>query len=341
MNLPTLLRLTLNGQIPFLLEMNKIYHQFYRACFIAAALENGIYAQLRQAPASLETLNQALGSRLEPAILEAWLEMGVSLGELKRTPRGYILHSRLSKRLAQPENDPSQALLQETVHLHHAMLTQTPERLRQKRHFTLADTDGELIARSSRILEPFVFAAVDAAIAGLDSTPDPILLEVGCGSGVYIRHACQRCPALTAQGLELLPQVAEIARQNMSAWGLSGRVSIDSGDIRSYQTERRFDLITLHNNIYYFAPEERAALARRLGGYLKPGGRLLITTGCQGGGPNMQMLNLWALLTEGAGALPKPDEMVDQLREAGFRQVQTKNLMAGDSFYSFVGGDVG
>ena len=333
MNFTTLFGLLSSGQFSLMLEMQKSFKEFYRVCFIATALEEGVYEQLRQGPARLENLHAALGAELEPDRLQAWLELGVSLGELKRTAQGYALRGRLSKKLTEPANDAQRAIIEELAHLHYDLVTQTPARLRQKRLFSLADSDGELIARSSRILEAFVFEAVDAAVPASGAMR---LLEVGCGSGIYIRHACQRNPDLTATGLELQPEVAEFARQNIAGWGLAERVSIQAGDIRSFASQERFDLVTLHNNIYYFIPSERAGLARHLASFLKPGGKLLFTTGCQGGGFSMQALNLWGAMTSGAGALPDPDEFCHQLREAGFREVQKKNLLPGDSFYMFV-----
>ena len=77
------------------------------------------------------------------------------------------------------------------------------------------------------------------------------LLEVGCGSGTYIRYATDRNSELTALGLELQPQVADMARRNLAAWGLSDRAEIETGDIRERKPTPVFDLVTLHNNLYY------------------------------------------------------------------------------------------
>ena len=58
------------------------------------------------------------------------------------------------------------------------------------------------------------------------------LLEIGCGSGFYIKYAASRNPSLAALGLELQPNVADVARRNISEWDLQGRVRIEVGDIR-------------------------------------------------------------------------------------------------------------
>jgi len=69
---------------------------------------------------------------------------------------------------------------------------------------------------------------------------------------------------------------------------------------------------------------------------LKPGGRFIATTGCRNGGTSMRVLNLWAVMTEGAGRLPLPEEFQAQLKQAGFKNIQIKNLMPGDRYYRFL-----
>ncbi len=221
MKLKTLLGLLSSGQLALLAQVNGLFRQSYRSSFAAAALSEGLYAYLRTGPASLEQLSTRL---LGPGAidqdsrdkLKAWLDMGVYLGELKETPAGYSLHSRLAKQLAQPVQDSIAAMFQEVNTLHHDLITQTPTRLRENHPFTFADMDGELIARSSRLLEPYIFEVIDSILSpGGPNT----LLEVGCGSGIYIYRACQRNPQLSVVGLELDPAVADYARQNLQILG--------------------------------------------------------------------------------------------------------------------------
>jgi 4-hydroxy-2,2'-bipyrrole-5-carbaldehyde O-methyltransferase len=335
MKMKTFLSLIRDGQFFLMLRLKKSYEEFYRACFISAGLEGGIYDRLRPGPVSFEKLNAEFGSEQDPKKLEAWLEVGVRLGELKCGPDGYILASRLSKKLAEPLYDSQRAFLEELVQLHHTLLTETPKRIKQDRMFTWADADGEMIARSSRVLEPLIRETMDQVVPG---SGECALLEVGCGSGVYIRQACGRNSRLKAVGLEIQPEVGAFARKNIHDWQLDDRVTIEIGNILDFQTSRKFDLVTLHNNIYYFPENKQVDLARRLKTFLKPGGRLVITTGCRDGGIAMKVLNLWAVMTEGAGALPKPDELQTKLVQAGFQNIRVKNLMPGDRFYQFIAG---
>ena len=129
--------------------------------------------------------------------------------------------------------------------------------------------------------------------------------------------------------------MAEMARTNLSGWGLESRVKVETGDIREKAPDESFNIATLYNNIYYFPVEERVALLDHIRSFLRPGGFLLLTTCCQGGSLAAEALNLWGAATCGAGRLPAEDELVSQLHEAGYSTVKTKNLIPGDRFVAF------
>jgi cyclopropane fatty-acyl-phospholipid synthase-like methyltransferase len=204
--------------------------------------------------------------------------------------------------------------------------------LRKHEWFPFDEEPGELVARSSRVSEPFIFEAVDTVIP---RQGDFQLLEVGCGSGIYIQRACTRNPVLRAVGLELQEKVAAVARRNIQAWGLENRATIEHSDVRNYSTNQKFDLVTLHQNIYYFPVQERENLFRHLKEYLKPGGQVLLTSACQGGGPSIQALNIWVSTTEGLSPLPDPDQLCQQLKAAGFVDVKAWRLIPFESFWAF------
>ena len=305
---------------------------FYKLSFLAAAGDAGLLHRLADGPATFDALvdDFARGSQGREA-LEAWLQMGVRLRILRLEPAGYSLRG-LARDLARPENDATLAMVQEVGGLHHKLISGTLPKLRSGELWTMADQDGELIARSSRILEEFQAEAIRRAIPDRGALR---LLEIGCGSGVYLKYAAERNPSLTAVALELQPAVAEVARANLRKWGLEARVVVEMGDFRAKAAGELFDVVTLYNNIYYFPVEERIALFERIHGFLKPGGFLLLTTCCQGGSLGAEALNLWGAATQGAGRLPGEDERVGQLRQGGFAQVKTNSLLPGERFLAF------
>ncbi len=332
MSLRPLLQMLWNGQLFPALATNALYKPFYKLSFLAALKTSGLMENLAQGPVPFQQLAGAGAADGKAAeALQAWLRMGCRLGLLELGRDGYKL-KRLARKLARPENDAALALAQEAASMHHRLITETPAKLRDGKLWDLDNQDGELTARSSRALEPFLAEAITRF---MPRNAPCSLLEVGCGSAAYIRHAARHNPRLTATGLELQPRVAQVAQENITAWGLQDRVTIATGDIRHLEAGQTFDWVTLYNNIYYFPVDERVALLARIRQLLKPQGALLLATCCQGGNPGMEALNLWGASNRHGGRLPGVDEMQQQLREAGYSHVETMRLIPGDRFFAF------
>ena len=321
-----------DGRLKALLGVGAELKSFYKLTYLAAAGEAGLLKRLASGPATLDSLAEFYGARGQGIeALEAWLQMGVRMRLLSLAPGGYGLRGQ-ARALARAENDAVLALAEEVAGLHHKLIAGTLPRIRNGKLWSLADQDGELIARSSRVMEAFQAEIIGSTFPAQGALR---LLEIGCGSGVYLRYAAGRNPTLTALGVELQPEVAEMARANLRDWGLESRVTVEEGDIRAKAAGEVFDIATLYNNIYYFPVEERVALLKHIGRFLRPGGFLLLTTCCQGGSLAVEALNLWGAATSGAGRLPAEDELVIQLRQAGYSNVKTKNLLPGDRFLAF------
>jgi 4-hydroxy-2,2'-bipyrrole-5-carbaldehyde O-methyltransferase len=332
MSLKPLIRLMRDGQLTALRGAGAELRSFYSLTYLAAAGEAELLKRLAAGPATFDALAEffAVDDRGREA-LAAWLQLGIRLKLLTLDSNGYALCG-LARTLARAENDPVLALVEEVSGLHHKLIAGTLPRLRRRELWSLADQDGELIARSSRVLEAFQAEMIQNAFPSNGAVR---LLEIGCGSGVYMRYAASRNPALTALGVELQPEVAKVARANLREWGLEGRMKVEDGDIRGREAGEQFDVATLYNNIYYFPVEERVTSLRQIGSFVKPGGFLLLTTFCQGGSLGAEALNLWGAATSGAGRLPDEEEMVRQLREAGYSKVRTTSMLPGDRFMAF------
>jgi 4-hydroxy-2,2'-bipyrrole-5-carbaldehyde O-methyltransferase len=320
------------GRLGALMGVGAGLKSFYKLTYVAAAGEAGLLNRLAAGPATFDALAEFCAAKGQGRVaLEAWLQMGVRLRLLSLGPRGYALRG-LARKLAQPENDAALAMVEEVAGLHHKLIAGTLPKISSGDLWNLADQDGELIARSSRVLEAFQAEEIERAFPDRGAVR---LLEIGCGSGVYLRCAAERNPELTAVGVELQPAVAEMARKNLRSWGLERRVKVEDGDFRTRMPGELFDIATLYNNIYYFPVEERVALLEQIGRFLTPGGFLLLTTCCQGGSLGVEALNLWGAATKGAGRLPAVNELIDQLRQGGYSRVTTKNMLPGDRFVAF------
>ncbi|MGE3774819.1 MAG: cyclopropane-fatty-acyl-phospholipid synthase family protein [Gammaproteobacteria bacterium] len=332
MSLAPLFQLLKKRQLLPALRANARYKPFYELCYLAGAKSGGVLDKLANEPSSFDELAAGDCRDVEAReALEAWLQLGVRLGLLRRQGERYSLRG-LALAMSRPENDATLALVQEVVTLHHKLIVETPARLREGAAWRLEDQDGALTARSSRALEAFQVEAIDKTFPAAGPVR---LLEVGCGSAFYLHYAATKNPALQAVGVELQPEVAAIARANVERWGSSDRISIETGDIRDQAPTPTFDIVTLYNNIYYFPVAARVSLLAQLKEFLAPGGFLLLTTCCQGGNLGMEVLNLWGAATASAGRLPSVGEMRAQLAAAGYARVDTMRLIPGDGFYAF------
>lgn len=326
MSAKSLIKFILNTPLPLLFHINKTGREFCRAGFISTALSEGIYDVLAKGPASCEDLQKAIETNFNKEGLIAWLDLGVSLGELKRNQNRYNINGKFSKELLKPGNDTWKAFFQARVEIFHNYIINTPSQLKRHKKFEFSQSYGELFARSSRTVEPFLLDIVDEIIP---QTGECSLLEVGCGSGIYIKRACDRNPNLNALGLELQEKVADFARDNVTVWQISDRVEIEANDIRDFTSENKYDIITFFNLIYYFPVNERIDVLRKLKDLVSPGGHLVLTTLCPTNDPSIQLMNVWSSMTEGCGPLPTPEEIIDLFKETGFSEFQHKKLMPG------------
>ncbi|MFG1796236.1 SAM-dependent methyltransferase [Nocardia sp. NPDC049149] len=337
MKFATVAKMATDGNLTLLMSLAaKFAKPLYRASFLVGAWRAGILQHLADQPRAVEACADLLGVAGDRHRLRAWLELGVRFGDLAVEDGRYRLRSRTAKALARPGSDAAAAALAEVVLFHAPALLNAPDMLRTGRRLTLSDQDGSIIARSSRVVQPFVEEAIERV---LDRQAPLRLLDIGCGSGIYVRHAAMLNPRLTAVAIDFQAEVAAAAAANVLAWGLADRVEVRRADVRELWLEPQFDVITMHNNIYYFPVAERAALLEHARSLLAPGGRLVLTTSCRGGTLPMEVLNLWFEFADFGGPLPDVAELTGQLQTAGFAEIDMRRLIPGDQFFVFVGGN--
>ena len=95
-------------------------------------------------------------------------------------------------------------------------------------------------------------------------------IELGCASGAAMLLLLARSPKLCMTGLEIVPEAAQLARENMARNGLTERSEIVTGDIRAHRALFRagsFDLLVCNppyfpQNSGAISPQAERAAAR-------------------------------------------------------------------------------
>lgn len=240
-----------------------------------------------------------------------------------------------AKALMERRNDPLVAMVEEYATYHSSVYQELGERLRGAPLGDYMAGRGNLIARSSRMLEPFIADFAHSLVAKRVAV---LVLDVGCGSGIYMKHVADANAQARGIGVDMQADVVRQAALNLKRWGIEGRFRVALADIRQPTAELSgpFDLITLYNNIYYFSPEERPALFVSLAERLAPGGRLAIVSAMRGTSVTTNDFDLVLRSTVGCTALPHTEELRAQLLDSGFDHVESIRLAPIESFYGLV-----
>lgn len=92
------------------------------------------------------------------------------------------------------------------------------------------------------------------------------VLDLGCGAGVIAVALLAGDPAATGVGVELQPELADLARRNVTENGLEGRLEIVAGDLRRPLELGAFDVVVAnppyHPGRGRAAPDAERAVAR-------------------------------------------------------------------------------
>ena len=304
-----------------------------RVEFLGAAAATGVLAGLVE-PRTVDELAGDLGVT-DRGLLGALLHLGESVGELAVDGDRWRLAGSRSRAMVDPAVDGLAALPEEAVLYGTDVYRRLAERLRGAPAGDYLDDHGELVARTSRVAEP-IFGPLIADVVRAHRPAS--VLEVGCGSGVNLRHVAAASADATGAGIDVDAGVVELARRNLDAWGLAGRFRAEHGDVRHLGDDMAgpWDLVLLFQNIYYFPVAERPELLRRLRS-LAPAGVVVIATAVAGtGDPAAAHLDVVLRSTAGNTPLPTVAELRTDLAGAGFATVTARRLAPRQPLRAFV-----
>ncbi|MCJ2071662.1 nodulation S family protein [Methylobacterium sp. J-030] len=114
----------------------------------------------------------------------------------------------------------------------------------------------------------------DKYAATLAALPRPryrSAFEPACSIGVFTRALAERCDRLLAT--DIIPVAVESARSRCAD---QPHVEVRQGAVPADWPAGRFDLIVLSEFLYFLAPLDLAALVRRVGDAIEPGGDMVL-----------------------------------------------------------------
>lgn len=316
------------------LRLLRDLRSFTRIHYLSAALEAGILHSLKEQMTASE-----LCSRLQikrPQLLETFLDLGVALGDLQKDGPYYRIKNHDVDVLTRNDGDALAALIQEYASYHASVYQNLSQVLRGESLGSYLESYGTLIARSSRAFEPLIGGFVKRTIA--THRPNN-LLEVGCGSGIYLKYAHEGHPRLIGVAIDLNEDVVDYARRNLQHWGIDEHFHVLCADARALPVEvtrQSYDWISLYQNVYYFSPEERPNLFQQLSNLLAPGGVLAIVSLMRGHTPSVLDFDLILQSTSGCFPLPDLEQTEKELRSSNFKRVTRVRLMPGEPLFALL-----
>jgi SAM-dependent methyltransferase len=291
--------------------------------FLGTAAATGVLAALVE-PRTEEGLADELGV-IDKALLGALLRVGESVGELSLTDGRWRLRGLRARAMVDPAVDGLAALPEEAALYGTDVYRRLGDRLAGDPPGDYLREHGELVARTSRLVEPILAALIANVVRAYRPAR---VLEVGCGSGVNLRHVANSSAEVTGVGVDVDPDVADLAERNLAGWALADRFAIHVGDVRDLPDELAgpWDLVMALQNIYYFDGPDRLDVLGHLR-RLAAGGAVVIATAVAGtGDPAAAHLDAVLRSTVGNTGLPTVDELRDDLTTAGFGTVDERHL---------------
>lgn len=179
----------------------------------------------------------------------------------------------------------------------------------------------EAQGKSSRTIPHLIAAAAEARpeLAALLSRPGAFL-DVGTGVGWLAIEAARIWPALRVVAIDIWEPALALARRNIAASGLAGRIELRVQDVTALADRAAFALAWMP--VPFFTAAALAAALARVRKALAPGAWIVCGLETPPEEPLARALSILRLV-RGGGELSTPAEVASQLAAAGFASVET------------------
>jgi len=298
--------------------------------FYHCAIEMGLLKILKK-PSSLENIAIQLKISNRQLLL-SFLELGCTLKEISVKKGKYTLKGSMAKALV--NNTALEALIKETVQYHGDIARNLDTYLIENQRGDFLKAFGGIIAESSRISESLIKAFIYHSLENKSSLE---ILEIGCGSSQYLKYYVDINNKNRGMAIDIDASAVEIAQSNVRKNNIDNNFIVLQDNITKpeHLKVKNFDLITSYSNVYYFSDDNRKQIFERIRHMLKKNGRFMMTTMLNSTKLTSSYYDLIFSATEDLYPLPFIDDIVKDLKNAGFSKVKIVNLLDA-SFKGFV-----
>ncbi len=147
-----------------------------------------------------------------------------------------------------------------------------------------------------------------------------VLLDAGCGAGVYTERVLEELPGARVYLCDL-PSVLPLAARRLA--GKAARIRLIPGDLRELPLPR-CQAVLVSSVLHVLSDEDARRVLERLAAALEPGGRLVVKEVAideDGGGPELAVRFALSLALHGPGVLHPAARIESWLRHAGLELV--------------------
>jgi cyclopropane fatty-acyl-phospholipid synthase-like methyltransferase len=193
-----------------------------------------------------------------------------------------------------------------------------------------------MLGENKEVTRAFVMAmherarGIGSILPYLDLTGRNHLLDVGGGPGTYSVALVEKTPGLRATVLDV-PGVVAVAQELVNASGYADRVRLVAGDYLKSDFGTGFDAALLSGMMHRESPDSCRLLLRKTFDGLDSGGVAIVSDvffddATKSTPPFTVYFALNMMLTSDEGSAHAKTEMVAWMREAGFINVQVREL---------------
>ncbi|GIG58963.1 hydroxyindole O-methyltransferase [Longispora fulva] len=246
---------------------------FRAARFLMAATELGLFEALADSPATIDEL--AARTHLTRRAARICADAMVAVALLDRDGDIYANSAAAAAYLAGTSPADLRPFLRFSGQISYPAWINLVDALRHGPTSQITDLDPGRQKVFSEGVEALNAGTAAALADTVDFGAHHRLLDIGGGTGSWSIAVARTSPHLTATVFEL-PQVVDLARQRIAEQGLTERIDVVAGDVRTADLPTGHDCCLLANVIHCFSPEDNRRLLAAARRAVLPGARLLL-----------------------------------------------------------------